>query len=103
MVAYSWAMQRMEAGDEIVLSIMEHHANIVPWHFLRERQGVVIKWVDVDENGDLDPQKVIDTIGPKTKLVAVTHMSNVLGTIVDVKTITQGARAKGVPVLINES
>ena len=103
MVAYSWAMQRMEAGDEIVLSIMEHHANIVPWHFLRERQGVVIKWVDVDENGDLDPQKVIDAIGPKTKLVAVTHMSNVLGTIVDVKTITQGAHAKGVPVLIDGS
>ena len=103
MVAYSWAMPRMEAGDEIVLSIMEHHANIVPWHFLRERQGVVIKWVDVDENGDLDPQKVIDTIGPKTKLVAVTHMSNVLGTIVDVKTITQGAQAKGVPVLIDGS
>ena len=103
MVAYSWAMPRMEAGDEIVLSIMEHHANIAPWHFLRERQGVVIKWVDVDENGDLDPQKVIDTIGPKTKLVAVTHMSNVLGTIVDVKTITQGAHAKGVPVLIDGS
>jgi cysteine desulfurase/selenocysteine lyase len=103
MVAYSWAMPRMEAGDEIVLSIMEHHANIVPWHFLRERQGVVIKWVDVDENGDLDPQKVIDTIGPKTKLVAVTHMSNVLGTIVDVKTITQGSHAKGVPVLIDGS
>ena len=59
MVAYGWAMPRMEAGDEIVLSIMEHHANIVPWHFLRERQGVVIKWGDVDANGDLDPQKVI--------------------------------------------
>ena len=103
MVAYGWAMPRMEAGDEIVLSIMEHHANIVPWHFLRERQGVVIKWVDVDKNGDLDPQKVINAIGPKTKLVAVTHMSNVLGTIVDVKTITQGAHAKGVPVLIDGS
>jgi cysteine desulfurase/selenocysteine lyase len=63
----------------------------------------VIKWVDVDKNGDLDPQKVINAIGPKTKLVAVTHMSNVLGTIVDVKTITQGAHAKGVPVLIDGS
>ncbi len=103
MVAYSWAMPRMEAGDEIVLSIMEHHANIVPWHFLRERQGVVIKWVDVDANGDLDPQKVIDAIGPKTKLVGVTHMSNVLGTVVDVKTITAGAHAKGVPVLVDGS
>jgi cysteine desulfurase/selenocysteine lyase len=103
MVAYGWAMPRMEAGDEIVLSIMEHHANIVPWHFLRERQGVVIKWVDVDGNGDLDPQAVIDAIGPKTKLVAVTHMSNVLGTMVDVKAICNGAKAKGVPVLIDGS
>lgn len=103
MVAYAWAMPRMQAGDEIVLSIMEHHANIVPWHFLRERQGVVIKWVDVDANGDLDPQKVIDAIGPKTKLVAVTHMSNVLGTVVDVKAITAGAHAKGVPVLVDGS
>lgn len=103
MVAYGWAMPRMQAGDEIVLSIMEHHANIVPWHFLRERQGVVIKWVDVDANGDLDPQKVIDAIGPKTRLVAVTHMSNVLGTVVDVKAITAGAHAKGVPVLVDGS
>ena len=103
MVAYGWAMPRMKAGDEIVLSIMEHHANIVPWHFLRERQGVVIKWVDVDANGDLDPQKVIDAIGPKTKLVAITHMSNVLGTVVDVKAITAGAHAKGVPVLVDGS
>ena len=103
MVAHSWAMPRMEAGDEIVLSIMEHHANIVPWHFLRERQGVVIRWVDVDANGDLDPQAVIDAIGPRTKLVAVTHMSNVLGTIVDVTTITRGAHDKGVPVLVDGS
>ncbi len=103
MVAYGWAMPRMEAGDEIVLSIMEHHANIVPWHFLRERQGVVIKWVDVDANGDLDPQKVIDAIGPKTRLVALTHMSNVLGTVVDIKTITVAAHAQGVPVLVDGS
>jgi len=102
-VAYGWAMPRMEAGDEIVLSVMEHHANIVPWHFLRERQGVVLKWVDVDANGDLDPQKILDAIGPKTKLVAVTHMSNVLGTIVDVKSICEGAHAKGVPVLVDGS
>lgn len=103
MVAYGWAMPRMQAGDEIVLSIMEHHANIVPWHFLRERMGIVIKWVDVDTNGDLDPQKVIDAIGPKTKLVAVAHMSNVLGTVIDIKAITAGAHAKGVPVLVDGS
>ncbi len=103
MVAYGWAMPRMQAGDEIVLSVMEHHANIVPWHFLRERQGVVLKWVDVDSTGALDPQQVIDAIGPKTKLVAVTHLSNVLGTKVDVKTIIDGAHAKGVPVLVDGS
>ncbi|MDA8822041.1 cysteine desulfurase [Planktomarina temperata] len=103
MIAYGWAMPQMQAGDEIILSIMEHHANIVPWHFLRERHGVVIKWVDVDANGDLDPQSVIDAIGPRTKLVAITHMSNVLGSIVDVKAITAGAHAKGLPVLVDGS
>ncbi|BBU55823.1 cysteine desulfurase [Mameliella alba] len=103
LVAYGWAMPNLEAGDEIVLSVMEHHANIVPWHFLRERQGVKIKWVDVDSTGYLDPQKVVDAIGPKTKLVAVTHLSNVLGTVVDVKAICDGAREKGVPVLVDGS
>ena len=103
LVAYGWAMPNLQAGDEIILSVMEHHANIVPWHFLRERQGVVIKWVDVDASGALDPQAVIDAITPKTKLVAVTHVSNVLGTVVDVKAITAGAHAKGVPVLVDGS
>jgi cysteine desulfurase / selenocysteine lyase len=103
LVSYAWAAPRMQAGDEIVLSIMEHHANIVPWHFLRERQGVVLKWVDVDANGDLDPQAVIDAIGPRTKLVAITQMSNVLGTVVDVKSICAAARARGVPVLVDGS
>jgi len=103
LVAYGWAMPRFEPGDEVVLSIMEHHANIVPWHFLRERQGAVLKWVDVDATGALDPQAVIDAIGPRTKLVAITHMSNVLGTVVDVAAICEGARAKGVPVLVDGS
>lgn len=102
-VAYGWAMPRFEAGDEVVLSIMEHHANIVPWHFVRERQGAVLRWVDTDAMGALDPQKVIDAIGPKTKLVAITHLSNVLGTLVDVKAIIEGAHAKGVPVLVDGS
>ncbi|MGL4319468.1 MAG: cysteine desulfurase [Paracoccaceae bacterium] len=103
LVSYAWAAPRFQPGDEIVLSIMEHHANIVPWHFLRERQGVVLKWVDVDARGDLDPQAMIDAISPRTKLVAVTHMSNVLGTVVDVKAICAGARTKGVPVLVDGS
>lgn len=103
LVSYAWAAPRLQAGDEIILSVMEHHANIVPWHFLRERQGVVLKWVDTDVNGDLDPQAVIDAITPKTKLIAVTHMSNVMGTVVDVKAITTAAHAKGVPVLVDGS
>ncbi len=103
LVAYGWAMPRMAAGDEIVLSIAEHHANIVPWHFLRERLGVVLKWVDVDSNGDLDPEAVLAAITPKTKLVSVTHMSNVLGTVVDVQAIAAGAHEKGVPVLVDGS
>jgi cysteine desulfurase / selenocysteine lyase len=102
-VAYGWAMPRLQAGDEIVLSIMEHHANIVPWHFLRERQGVVLKWVETAADGSLDAQAVIDAIGPKTKLVAITHLSNVLGTVIDVKAITDAAHAKGVPVLVDGS
>jgi cysteine desulfurase/selenocysteine lyase len=103
LVAYGWAMPRFQAGDEIVLSIMEHHANIIPWHFLRERMGVKLTWVDVDVNGDLDPGAVISAIGPNTKLVAITQMSNVLGTVVDVKSITQAAQARGVAVLVDGS
>ncbi|WP_371224282.1 cysteine desulfurase [Roseovarius sp. 2305UL8-3] len=103
MIAYGWAMPRMQAGDEILLSVMEHHANIVPWHFLRERQGVALKWVDVDATGALDAQTVIDAITPKTKLIAITHLSNVLGTKVDIKAICDAARAQGVPVLVDGS
>ena len=72
LVSYAWAAPNLQPGDEIVLSIMEHHANIVPWNFLRERQGVVLKWVETAPNGSLDAQAVIDAIGPRTKLVAST-------------------------------
>ncbi len=103
LVAYGWAMPRMEAGDEIILTIAEHHANIVPWHFLRERQGVKLVWVDVDTNGDLDPQAVIDAMGPKTRLVAMAHMSNVLGTVFDVKAVVEAAHERGIAVLVDGS
>ncbi len=103
LVAYGWAMPRMGAGDEIVLSVMEHHANIVPWHFLRQRQGVVLRWVEPEADGSLDPGAVLAAISPRTRLVAVTHMSNVLGTVVDVAAIAAGARARGVPVLVDGS
>ncbi len=103
LVSYGWAAPRFEAGDEIVLSVMEHHANIVPWHFLRERQGAVMRWVDTAPDGSLDPQAVIDAIGPRTKLIAITHMSNVLGTVVDVKAICAAARERGVAVMVDGS
>ncbi|PTE16921.1 cysteine desulfurase [Phaeovulum veldkampii DSM 11550] len=103
LVSYAWAAPRMQPGDEIVLSVMEHHANIVPWHFLRERQGVILKWVEPEPDGSLDPERVLAAIGLRTRLVAVTQMSNVLGTRVDVATICAGARARGVPVLVDGS
>ncbi|AJE47074.1 cysteine desulfurase [Celeribacter indicus] len=103
LVSYGWAAERLGPGDEIVLSVLEHHANIVPWHFLRERQGVVLKWVDCAPDGSLDPQAVIDAIGPKTKLVAITQLSNVTGTRVDVKAICHAARARGVATLVDGS
>lgn len=103
LVSYAWAAPRLGPGDEIILSVMEHHANIVPWHFLRERQGVVLKWVDCDDTGDLDPQAVIDAITPRTKLIAITQMSNVTGTVVDVAAICAAARDRGVPVLVDGS
>jgi len=103
LVSHAWAAPRFEPGDEIVLSVMEHHANILPWHFLRERQGVVLKWVDIEADGSLDPDRVIAAIGPRTRLVAITHMSNVLGTVVDVKAITAAARERGVAVLVDGS
>ncbi len=103
MVAYGWAMPRLKAGDEILLSVMEHHANIVPWHFLRERQGVVLKWVEPDALGALDAGRVIDAMTDRTKLVAITHLSNVLGTKVDVKAITRAAHERGIPVLVDGS
>ncbi|WBU64652.1 cysteine desulfurase [Paracoccus aerodenitrificans] len=100
LVSYGWAAPRLKAGDEIVLSVLEHHANIVPWHFLRERQGVVLTWVEPDADGSLPPEKMLAAVGPKTKLIAVTHMSNVTGTVVDVAAI---ARGTDVPVLVDGS
>lgn len=103
LVSSAWAAPRFQAGDEIILSIMEHHANIVPWHFLREKLGVKIVWVDVDATGALDPEAVLAAITPRTKLIGITHLSNVLGTVVDVKTICAGAKEQGVPVLVDGS
>ena len=103
LVASSFASPRIGEGDEIVLTIMEHHSNVVPWHFLRERQGAVIKWIDVSDDGVLDMDGFEKAIGPRTKMVAVTHMSNVLGTINPIDRIIEIAHAKSVPVLVDGS
>ena len=102
LVASSYG-QRLREGDEIVLSIMEHHANIVPWHFLRERKGIVLKWVDVAEDGSISAESFAEAIGPRTKFVAISAMSNVLGTAAPVKEIVKLAHQRGVPVLVDAS
>ena len=91
----------IKSGDEIVLSVMEHHSNIVPWHFLRERKGAVLKWLDIDDDGDIDLLKLDTMIGPRTKIVALTHMSNVLGARTPAAEVIRIAHAKGVPVLLD--
>jgi cysteine desulfurase/selenocysteine lyase len=101
LVAYTFARERVKEGDEIILSIMEHHSNIVPWHFLRERHGAVIKWAPVDDDGNFLLDEFERLFTPRTRMVAITHMSNMLGTLVPVKEVTRIAHAHGVPVLID--
>ena len=101
LVAYTFGRERIKPGDEIVVSIMEHHSNIVPWHFLRERQGAVIKWAPVDEDGNFLLDEFEQLLTPRTKLVAMTHMSNMLGTLVPVKEVVRRAHARGIPVLLD--
>jgi cysteine desulfurase/selenocysteine lyase len=101
LVAYTFARERIKAGDEIVLSIMEHHSNIVPWHFLRERQGAVIKWAPVDDEGNFLLDEFEKLLTDRTKMVAITHMSNALGTVVPVKEVVRIAHARGIPVLVD--
>jgi cysteine desulfurase/selenocysteine lyase len=103
LVAYTFGQEHIKAGDEIVLSIMEHHSNIVPWHFLRERHGAVIKWAPVDEDGNFLIDEFEKLLGPRTKMVAITHMSNMLGSVVPVKQVVSLAHARGIPVLIDGS
>ncbi len=101
LVAYTFARERIQAGDEIVLSIMEHHSNIVPWHFLRERLGAVIKWAPIDDDGNFLLDEFEKLLTNRTKLVAITHMSNMLGTVVPVKEVVRLAHTRGIPVLID--
>ena len=103
LVAATFGHERIKAGDEIVLSIMEHHSNIVPWHFLRERHGAVIKWAPVDDEGNFLIDEFEKLLTPRTKMVAITQMSNVLGSMVPVKEVVALAHARGIPVLVDGS
>jgi cysteine desulfurase/selenocysteine lyase len=103
LAAYTFGRERLKEGDEIVLSIMEHHSNIVPWHFLRERQGAVIRWAPIDDDGNFLIDEFEKLLSPRTKLVAITHMSNMLGTVVPVKEVVRLAHDRNIPVLIDGS
>jgi cysteine desulfurase / selenocysteine lyase len=103
LVAASFGQVKIGAGDEIVLSIMEHHSNIVPWHFHRERKGAVLKWVGVDDEGNFSLEEFERTLTSRTKIVAITHMSNVLGTVTPLKEIIAIAHARNIPVMVDGS
>lgn len=103
LVASSFGSEVIGPGDEIVLSIMEHHSNIVPWHYHRERNGAVLKWAPIDDNGELNLDELEHLLTPRTKLLAITHMSNVLGTIVPIKDVIAMAHSRGIPVLVDGS
>jgi cysteine desulfurase/selenocysteine lyase len=102
-VAYGFGMPNIGEGDEIVLSIMEHHSNIVPWHFIRERQGAKLVWVPVDDLGVFHIEEFEKRLTDRTKLVAITHMSNALGTVTPIKEIVRIAHERGIPVLVDGS
>ncbi len=101
LVAYAWGMDNIKPGDEIVLSIMEHHSNIVPWHFLRERKGAVLKWAPISDSGEFLLDEFEALLSKRTKMVAMTHMSNVLGTVVPIEEVVRIAHARGIPVLVD--
>jgi cysteine desulfurase/selenocysteine lyase len=103
LVASSFGLAEIGEGDEIVLSIMEHHSNIVPWHYHRERKGAVIKWAPVDDDGNFLIGEFEKLLTKRTKIVAITQMSNALGTIVPIKEVVKLAHARGIPVLVDGS
>ncbi|ENN92379.1 cysteine desulfurase [Bartonella bovis] len=102
-VAYGWGMPKLSEGDEIVLTIMEHHSNIIPWHFIREQKGVKLIFVPVDENGILHIENFQKALSDRTRLVAITHMSNILGTVPPIKEIVKLAHQNSIPILIDGS
>ena len=103
LVAASYGGMVLEEGDEVILSILEHHSNIVPWNFHREKKGVVIKWAPVGDDGGFDLEAFEKLFTPRTKIVAITQMSNVTGTIVPIREVTRIAHAHGAVVLVDGS
>jgi cysteine desulfurase/selenocysteine lyase len=103
LVASSYGSMAIGKGDEIVLSIMEHHSNIVPWHFHRERRGAVLKWAPISDDGEFLIDEFERLLTKRTKMVAITHLSNVLGTVVPIKEVVKLAHARGIPVLVDGS
>ncbi|HLJ70139.1 MAG TPA: cysteine desulfurase [Roseiarcus sp.] len=103
LAAASFGLDHIREGDEIVLSVMEHHSNIVPWHFHRERKGAVLKWIDVADDGSFSLQDFERALTKRTKIVAITQMSNVLGTAPPIKEIVRIAHSRGIPVLVDGS
>ena len=103
LISYAWAYQNLESGDEIILTTLEHHANIVPWHFLRARKGVKLIWVDPNENGQISFDMINTKISSKTKMVCITHMSNVFGSIIDVKNVCKELNERGIVSVIDGS
>jgi cysteine desulfurase/selenocysteine lyase len=103
LVAYSWALPRLQPGDAIVLTRMEHHANIVPWQLVAQRTGAVLKVAEIDERGELDLAQLYSLLTPEVKLLSLTHVSNVLGTVNPVREICREARRRGIVTVIDGS
>tara|TARA_B100000003_G_C10898874_1_gene358389 strand:- start:229 stop:1449 length:1221 start_codon:yes stop_codon:yes gene_type:complete len=103
LISYSWGKQNLEPGDEIILTTLEHHANIVPWHFLRSRKDIKLTWIDPDENGQVSFDMINEKISSKTKMVCITHMSNVFGSIIDVKKICHELKKRGIVSVLDGS
>ena len=101
LVAHGWGRKFLQAGDEVVISEIEHHSNIVPWQMLRDERGIVLKYIPMQPDGTLDLDVALQIIGPKTKLLAITAMSNALGTIVPLDVLIPMAREHGAKVLID--
>ena len=101
LVAATWGRSFLKAGDEVILSVMEHHANIVPWQLLRAERGIVIKVAPIDADGNFQLDRFEALLGPRTRLVSLAHVSNVLGTVLPVAEIVRLAHARGVPVLLD--